>query len=176
VTLVGVVAADLSLNIPDFRSSERTFQLLSQVAGRAGRGSKLGDVVIQTFNPSHIAVTTAQSHDYPAFYEELKLEREQALYPPFVRLVNVVLSGESLTEVSDASHEAAVRIRQGLSKESQILGPANCPLERLHNRWRRHILVKLSGEDPPAKVGEALLGWTGKGVQSIVDVDPYSLM
>jgi primosomal protein N' (replication factor Y) len=176
VTLVGVVAADLSLNIPDFRSSERTFQLLSQVAGRAGRGSKLGDVVIQTFNPSHIAVTTAQSHDYPAFYEELKLEREQALYPPFVRLVNVVLSGESLTEVSDASHEAAVRIRQGLSKESQILGPANCPLERLHNRWRRHILVKLSGEDPPAKVGEALLGWTVKGVQSIVDVDPYSLM
>ena len=176
VTLVGVVAADLSLNIPDFRSSERTFQLLSQVAGRAGRGTMPGEVVIQTFNPTHVSVSTARNHDYTAFYESLKLERSQAQYPPFVRLVNVVFSGESLDAVSEASFEAANLIRPAISKGSQILGPANCPLERLHNRWRRHLLVKLESECSPSIVGEVLQGSSHKGVQVVVDVDPYSLM
>lgn len=176
VTLVGVVAADLSLNIPDFRSSERTFQLLSQVAGRAGRGSRPGEVVIQTFNPQHVSVVTAQTHDFPAFFEDLRNERKAANYPPFVRLVNVIFSGESISTVTQASSDAAARILSALPKTSEVLGPTNCPLERLHNRWRRHLLVKLGKGSSPKLVGEALLGFNVKGVQVVIDVDPYSLM
>lgn len=176
VTLVGVVAADLSLNIPDFRSSERTFQLLSQVAGRAGRGSRPGEVIIQTFNPGHISVTTAQTHDFPAFFEALRTERKQAIYPPFVRLVNVIFSGESISTITQASAESAARITTLLPKGSEVLGPTNCPLERLHNRWRRHLLVKLGKGASPKLIGKALLGFNVKGVQVVIDVDPYSLM
>ncbi|MBC8064543.1 MAG: primosomal protein N', partial [Chlorobia bacterium] len=176
VTLVGVVAADVSLNIPDFRSSERTFQLLSQVAGRAGRGAKPGEVVIQTFNPNHISVLTAQTHDFPAFFEALKTERRLVEYPPFVRLVNVVFSGESLPQVTEASDDAAKMISGVISKRSSVLGPASCPLERLNNRWRRHLLVKLAEDTSPRMVGEALVGFSPKGIQVNIDVDPYSLM
>ncbi len=176
VTLVGVVAADLSLNIPDFRSSERTFQLLSQVAGRAGRGSRPGEVIIQTFNPQHIAVVTAQTHDFPAFFEVLRKERSQAVYPPFARLVNVVFSGESFSAVNQASLDAAQELRSSLSQGAVILGPTNCPLERLHNRWRRHLLVKMDSATGPSNIGDVLLGFAPKGVQVMIDIDPYSLM
>lgn len=176
VTLVGVVAADISLNIPDFRSSERTFQLLSQVAGRAGRGSRLGEVVIQTFNPQHISVLTAQTHNFLEFFEALREERKAAVYPPYIRLVNVILNSDNLHGVIEASIDAANRIAGAISKGSQVLGPANCPLERLNNRWRRHILVKLDRESKPRDVGDALLGFAPKGVQTTIDVDPYSLM
>jgi len=174
VTLVGVIAADVSLNIPDFRASERTFQLLSQVAGRAGRGTRPGEVVIQTFNPDHVAVETARSHSYLTFYEALKTEREEAGYPPFKRLVNIVLSSENRAAVTAASEEARARIAEVPGID--ILGPADCPLERLHNRWRRHLLLKMPPTQSSAPIGEALLGFRPKGVAVVVDVDPYSLM
>jgi primosomal protein N' (replication factor Y) (superfamily II helicase) len=174
VTLVGVIAADVSLNIPDFRSSERTFQLLSQVAGRAGRGIAPGSVVVQTFNPQHTAVVTAQAHDYVAFYDALKLEREAACYPPFRRLVNVILSGESRTAVVDASAEAAARLEA--VPDLEVLGPVDCALERVQNRWRRHLLIKTPPDSSAAPIGDALLGFQPKGVQIVIDVDPYSLM
>ncbi|HJP82876.1 MAG TPA: primosomal protein N', partial [Fimbriimonadaceae bacterium] len=176
VTLVGVVAADISLNIPDFRAGERTFQLLSQVAGRAGRGHLPGKVVIQTFNANHIALQTAQTHDYPAFFESLSQERRVAGYPPFVRLVNVVFTGPDLDAVITTSDEAAARIRRALGDRGEVLGPANCPLERLHNRWRRHALLKLPLDMPPQTVAEPLADLPTKGVQVTIDVDPYSLM
>lgn len=175
VTLVGVIAADVSLNIPDFRSSERTFQLLSQVAGRAGRGSALGSVVIQTFNPDHISVRMAQVHDYVSFYEEIKAERMQAGYPPFRRLINIVLSGESQSQVAAAGEEALHRLRS-IALAGRILGPVDCAVERVQNRWRRHLLIKLPAGASSSRVGEALLDFDPKGVQVVVDVDPYSLM
>ena len=175
VTLVGVIAADVSLNIPDFRSSERTFQLLSQVAGRAGRGTALGSVVIQTFNPNHISVQTAKLHDFVRFYEDIKKERELAGYPPFRRLINIVLSGESRPAVVAAGDEVHHRLRPfGLT--GQILGPVDCAVERVQNRWRRHVLLKLPPNTSSAPIGEALLGYAPKDVQVVVDVDPYSLM
>ncbi len=174
VTLVGVIAADISLNIPDFRSSERTFQLLAQVAGRAGRGTAPGHVVIQTFNPGHLAVVTAQAHDYLRFFEGLREEREVAGYPPFRRLINIVLSGENRKAVLDAGEEVAARL--GSVAGADILGPVDCAVERLQNRWRRHMLVKLDADSSAAPVGEALLGFGVKGVQLLVDVDPYNLM
>jgi len=196
VTLVGVIAADISLNLPDFRSSERTFQLLSQVAGRAGRGAAPGEVVIQTFNPLHVAVMTARTHDYPRFYEALRDEREIAGYPPFRRLINVVLSGESRKAVLDASEEVKARLTEklqtldseirnleepaeGQSKigpKSEILGPVDCAMERLLGRWRRHLLIKLPPEGSVAEVGLALADFKWKGVQLLIDVDPNNLM
>lgn len=174
VTLVGVVAADVTLNLPDFRAGERTFQLLSQVAGRAGRGLKPGKVIIQTFNPEDVSVRTAQTHNYLSFYEQLRAERQAAKYPPFRRLVNIVLSGPSSPAVIAAAHQVGDRLRS--NPDLDVLGPVDCVLERLKERWRQHLLVKLPPDSTPAPVGEALLGFAPKQVQIVVDVDPYSLM
>jgi primosomal protein N' (replication factor Y) len=174
VTLVGVIAADMSLNIPDFRAGERTFQLLSQVSGRAGRGQTPGHVVIQTFNPTHPAVQFAQTHDFVSFYENAMVEREQASYPPFRRLVNVTFSGMSRSRVLEVSAEAAQRLAS--VAEVEVLGPVDCALERLQGRWRRHLLLKLPPDATAKPVGEALLGLGGKDLQVLIDVDPYSLM
>jgi primosomal protein N' (replication factor Y) len=110
-----------------------------------------------------------------AFYEALKEERMSAGYPPFRRLVNVILSGEVRATVVEAGEEALQRLRP-ISLTGQILGPVDCAVERLQNRWRRHLLLKLPPSSSAAPVGEALLGFAPKGVQVIVDVDPYSLM
>ena len=176
VTLVGVIAADVSLNIPDFRSSERTFQLLSQVGGRAGRGQAPGRVFVQTFNPLHPSVITAQKHDFIGMYEALKLERAEAGYPPFKRLVNILLTSEDRSAVVKASEEAGRLISALLPKEADLLGPVDCAVERVQARWRRHLLIKLPAYGTAACIGEALLGFAPKDVQVTVDVDPYTLM
>lgn len=173
VTVVGVIAADTSLGIPDFRASERTFQLLSQVAGRAGRGSRPGRVVIQTFNPLHPAVVCAQEHDFLAFYQSALPEREQAGYPPFRRIVNIVFSGEDYPTVSHASFEAAILVeaRQGI----EVLGPVDAPLARLQNQWRRHIVLKLKPDYNIAELGRLFANFKPKGVRVVIDVDAYGM-
>ena len=173
VTLVGVVAADVSLNIPDFRASERTFQLLTQVAGRAGRGIRAGRVFIQTFNPTHPSVLSSQTHNFIAMLESLKKERQDAGYPPYVRLVNIVLSGENRSAVIRASEEAHQRL---LPTGTDILGPVDCAVERIQNRWRRHLLIKLPFGSSAEPIGHALEGFEPPGVLVVVDVDPYNLM
>jgi primosomal protein N' (replication factor Y) len=171
VTLVGVIAADVSLNLPDFRASERTFQLLCQVAGRAGRGGSNGRVIIQTFNPHHPAVVAAATHDYHSIYESILDERRKFDYPPFGRIVNLVFSGENLQEVTAASQDAAHRLRH-----LNVLGPVNCVLERLQSRWRRHLIVKLRPGESPSEVGRAIEGFAPKDVSWFIDVDANSLM
>ncbi len=174
VTLVGVIAADVSLNIPDFRSSERTYQLLSQVAGRSGRGSSPGTVVIQTFNPQHSSIEASQAHEFLPFYESLKAERSEANYPPFVKLVNVTFSGESATKVR-ASSQRAADLLDTIDKVA-ILGPVDCALERVQGRWRRHLLVKLPPNSVATAIGQTLESLAHPDVQMVIDVDPYSLM
>jgi primosomal protein N' (replication factor Y) len=146
VTLVGVVDADVGINLPDFRASERCYQLLSQVAGRAGRGPKGGRVFIQTRVPDHHAVRCAVSHDYHTF-ARLELDgRVTPAYPPNVRLVNVVFSGK--TEAGTASLATAATtwlhglLRKRPMRGVSIIGPAPCPVERIKNRWRWHVLIK----------------------------------
>jgi primosomal protein N' (replication factor Y) len=173
VTLVGVIAADLSLNIPDFRAAERTYQLLSQVAGRAGRGTLPGRVIIQTFNPTHVAVLAAQKHEYLPMYELVCAERRDAEYPPFRRLINIIFNGEDRPAVTKASQEAAALL---LLEGLDVRGPADCPLERLQGRWRRHLLVKLPREGSVTRVGVALRDFSRAGVSVTIDVDAYSLM
>lgn len=172
VTLVGVIAADLSLNIPDFRASERTFQLLSQVAGRAGRGKAPGHVVIQTFNPDHVALVCAQTHAYLPFFEAVRVEREEAHYPPYTRLVNIVVSGPRLDRVKQCADEA-LELLEGI--DGIVLGPADCPIERLVGDWRRHLLVKLAPEADMAAL-QPLVDYRPKDVRVTIDVDPYSMM
>lgn len=175
VTVVGVIAADISLNIPDFRASERTFQLLSQVAGRAGRGIHPGEVVIQTLSPHHVAVEAAKEHDYLGFYTSLIDERREAHYPPFRRLVNVLITGEKRESVVGIAALAAGRISRALPT-AEVLGPADCPLERVQNMWRRHILVKMAPSSDPAPVAAAIEGLEDRGTRIMIDVDPYSLL
>jgi primosomal protein N' (replication factor Y) len=175
VTVVGVIAADISLNIPDFRASERTYQLLSQVAGRAGRGSVPGSVVIQTFNPEHPAIVAAQTHDYLPFYELIKLERLEVGYPPFKRLVNVLLSGEDQSSVTSATEHAARLIRERCPNV-EVLGPVDCAVQRTFGKWRRHVLIKLEPGASAQPIGRALSEYEPSEIKIVIDVDPYTMM
>lgn len=146
VTLVGVINADTGINLPDFRATERTFQLLTQVAGRAGRGPKGGEVFIQTALPQHYAVICATDHDFVGFAERELESRRQPSYPPHCRLVNVVVSGTEETPVQEAA-EAAAAWLSGLVEargvaDVTLVGPAPCPIDRLRGRWRWHLLVR----------------------------------
>lgn len=174
VTLVGVVLADVSLNIPDFRASERTFQLLSQVAGRAGRGTAPGHVIIQTFNPRHFAVECARTHDFLSFYQREIEDRRQAVYPPFVRLINIGFTGESKSEVDIVSKNAAAALVP--LPDLTVLGPVDCAIEKIQRRWRRHLLIKVATDRNLEDIGEAVRPLSTKTVSVIVDVDPYSLV
>ncbi|MFM9871921.1 MAG: primosomal protein N' [Fimbriimonadaceae bacterium] len=175
VTLVGVIAADISLGIPDFRASERTFQLLSQVAGRAGRGKRAGRVVIQTLSPEHPAVKMAQLHDYESFYASLIEERQAALYPPFTRLVNVVFTGPNQDEVYQISAIGGQKLKLALP-DATVLGPVDCPLSKLSNLYRRHVLIKLLPGADVMPISVALEGLNVKGSRVTMDVDPYNLV
>jgi primosomal protein N' (replication factor Y) (superfamily II helicase) len=175
VTLVGVIAADISLGIPDFRASERTFQLLSQVAGRAGRGMRAGRVVIQTLSPEHPAVKMAQLHDYESFYASLIQEREEAQYPPFTRLVNVIFTGPDQDEVYQISAIGGQKLKAALA-DATVLGPVDCPLSKLSNLFRRHVLIKLAPGADVMRISKALDGLNLKGSRVTMDVDPYNLV
>jgi primosomal protein N' (replication factor Y) len=180
VTLVGVVDADTGLHLPDFRSAERTFQLLAQVAGRAGRGPRGGRVLVQTRQPSHYALQFAAQHDPDGFLAEEVGRRGAPPYPPTTALANLVISGESEAAVS----KEAVRVadwctglitRFGLPLE--ILGPAPCPLVRIKDRWRYHVLVRGVSEEIGKLVRYAAPRITGaKEVRVVIDRDPVSLL
>jgi len=182
VTLVGIVLADTGLGMPDFRAGERTFQLISQVTGRAGRGEKPGRVIIQTFQPEHYSIIMARNHDYSGMYKrEIEL-RKSLGYPPFSRLANVKIEGEENTYVQDAALSLA-RLARKFQKgsEPEILGPAPAPLTRIRDKYRWQLLIKgknlevlhaflhrLEGEIPA-------LSRAGK-VKIAIDVDPEYMM
>lgn len=156
VTLVGVVNADVGMNLPDFRASERSFQLVTQVAGRAGRGPKGGEVLVQTAMPTHYAIESALSHDYVGFAERELRERLMPTYPPHCRLANVVVSGTVEEAVQEAVEAMAEWVRDELRhrsiQEVEVVGPAPCPIDRIRGRWRWHFLLR-SG-------AARALGWT----------------
>ncbi|GAB4344093.1 MAG: primosomal protein N' [Candidatus Abyssubacteria bacterium] len=145
VTLVGVVLADVALNLPDFRSAERTFQLLMQVAGRSGRSYRGGEVIIQTYNPAHYAIQMAKRHDYAGFYrEEMKLRRQLG-YPPYRRLLNVLIDSSSQKDAQQAIR-SLVQIpkkaeEQDPTRSLAVLGPSSAPLAKLKGRYRFRFLV-----------------------------------
>lgn len=144
VTLVGVVSADATLNLPDYRGAERGFQLMSQVLGRAGRGGAPGRVIIQTFNPEHYAVQRAASHDYEGFYDDETSFRNETGYPPFAFLAGLHFSGNSAQEVERGATAAAVLLRslRAQAGRVEVLGPCVSPLAKIRGKYRWQILLK----------------------------------
>jgi primosomal protein N' (replication factor Y) len=180
VTLVGVVDADTGLYLPDFRSAERTFQLLAQVAGRAGRGPKGGRVLVQTRHPAHHALSWAQKHDAEAFLQQERQIREDPPYPPSTSLVNFLITGP---EESDVGLRAAAladwcsALVERHSLPISVLGPAPCPLVRIKDRWRWHVLIKGPSEELGRVVRYAAPRFRGKGsTRIVIDRDPVSLL
>lgn len=178
VTLVGVIAADITLNLPDFRAGERTYQLLEQVAGRAGRGDKEGAVVVQTYWPDHPAIRAAAAHDPSLFYVEERALRRELGYPPYGRLANLIVRGRSHKGVADTASQLASVLREIVAPEWGILGPSPCPLARLKGIHRWHVLLKApEAADISSPVAEALRKLRPAADVSVgPDIDPVDLL
>ncbi len=181
VTLVGVVNADVGMHLPDFRATERTFQLLSQVAGRAGRGKLGGEVLIQTALPEHYAIQAALAHDYLAFATRELEERRHPAYPPMVRLINVVVSSPVAEDAAGNAEAAARWLRAHVISGTPVdlTGPAPSPIERLHGRWRWHFLlrsVSVKALGTSAKRLQAEFRTRGTDVRIVIDRDPSALL
>ncbi len=173
VTLVGVVTADTALCLPDFRASERTFQLLTQVAGRAGRSILGGKVIVQTYAPQHFCIQAASRHDYEGFYrQELEFRRQQR-YPPFSRLVRLLFTHISARKCEAESEKLQQLLYSTIARlgiaDMDIVGPAPCFIERIRGRYRWQIVLR--GPAPATLLAnlQLPLGWQ-------VDVDPVSLL
>lgn len=183
VTLVGVVNADVGLNLPDFRATERTFQLLEQVAGRAGRGADPGEVLVQTARPRHFALRCAAAHDYEGFAARELEDRREPGYPPHRRLANVVLSGPREEPVAEAADELAEWMRRLIADRAlagiEVVGPAPCPIDRLRDRWRWHFLIKSDGPGTLGAVLRFLAERKGRSDERLrveIDRDPEALL
>jgi len=184
VTLVGVLSADMSLDLPDFRASEKTFARLLQVAGRSGRAEVPGEVLIQTFYPESDVIHDAARQDYRAFYEREIESRKSLAYPPFTRIINFILATTDEKKLEEAALCFAGQVREKAADSSlsiQLLGPAPCPLYYLRGKYRRHLLVKTR---QAIKIVRMLVGWEASSanlglpssVRLIVDVDADDMM
>ena len=181
VTLVGVVDADVGLNLPDFRSAEKTFQLITQAAGRAGRGDAAGEVVIQTLNPGHYSLRHSMTHDYDGFYREEIVYRTELGYPPVRRMIKVELRSADEKIAGEAAVAARNRIRSLLKgKETTLLGPAPSPLARVRGRYRFQLLLLSPRREVirmlAAEARKIVEEKFGRKCRVIVDVDPVNLM
>ena len=181
ITLVGVLSADTMLNLPDFRSSEKTFQLLTQVSGRAGRHKLPGEVVIQTYTPEHYSVELAGTQDYDRFYQQEMQIRKVHQYPPFYYLSLVTVSHEELMKVVSVTEKIAKFISSRLTNEAVVLGPVASPIPRINDRYRYQCLIKYKKEPELKNALKSILDHyqqeTGTGALQIsVDLNPYILM
>ena len=178
VTLVGVINADIGLHLPDFRSCERTFQLLAQVAGRAGRGHLPGEVVIQTYVPDHYVVRAAVVHDYKGFVQRELKARRDPLYPPHLRMARVLVSSPVQEEALAAAEALGAWLRKGGCPPPEVMGPAPAPIERLHGRFRWHVLLRGSVADVGRALRSVAARFRAKGadVRISLDRDPLQLM
>ena len=184
VTLVGALLADLSLNIPDFRAAERTFQLLSQVAGRCGRGDEPGTVIVQTYAPDHYTIQHLIDHDYRGFFAA-EIEFRRALgYPPFSRLVHIRVEGADAREIETTAKKLAAALRAKLDRDPKqrqqidVLGPAPAPIHKLRNCYRWQLLLKgrqISTLQTLAVEARLLLPRSPR-FRLHIDVDPYSML
>jgi primosomal protein N' (replication factor Y) (superfamily II helicase) len=177
VTLVGVINADVSLNMPDFRASERAFQLLMQVSGRAGRGERPGRVIVQTFSPDHPAIQFAMRHDFHGFMELELADRRDFDYPPYGRLARILAEGTDKNAVEDRLEAIVAKVRQSVNPEQvRVLGPAEAPIARIKTRYRRHAVIKAPKVTLLQQALRAVDRGRTKGVTITVDVDPVALL
>ncbi len=182
ITLVGVLCADLTLSLPDFRASERTFQLLAQVAGRAGRGKDPGHVIMQTFSPDHFTIKAARSQDYLEFFNQETPFRKALMYPPFSRMVQLKISGKNAEKTRDHAQLVADILERfnGQEPKAQILGPIEAAIQKISSRFRWQILIKGPSSGNISRMVSAMVRDPAiqkvKSVSISIDVDPYSLM
>jgi len=185
VTLVGVVNADVGLHIPDFRSAERTFQLLSQVAGRAGRGPQGGRVLVQTFTPEHPAIALAATHDYAGFVTAELTHRRQHNYPPYQRLARIIVRSrdqQAAAAFADRLAEAFQSTLQAMSQQTpsevRVLGPAEAPVFRLKGFYRYHFQLQSPSSATLHQLLRAVLPAqrTPTGVEFTLDIDPFNML
>ncbi|UII57364.1 primosomal protein N' [Cytobacillus spongiae] len=181
ITLVGVLSADTMLHLPDFRSSEKTFQLLTQVSGRAGRHEKEGEVVIQTYTPEHYSVDLAREQDYNEFFQKEMLIRKTHKYPPYYYVCLITINHEDLLKVVSTTEKITNYVKSRLSNESIVLGPVSSPIPRIKNRYRYQCLIKYKREPELGKVLKTVLDHyqqetASNGLQISVDVNPFILM
>lgn len=190
VTLVGIIAADITLNIPDFKASERTFQLLTQVGGRAGRGEYEGKVILQTYEPEHYSILTAKTHDYISFYNKEIYIRKEFNYPPFTDIINIIISGENEKDTYDVSSFIAEEIRQEVFKETNsqelketIAEPMEAPIYRIKGKYRRQIMIKVRKSD--VSIVTKAIEWVYKrnreknnykNLNISIDINPVSII
>jgi primosomal protein N' (replication factor Y) len=186
VTLVGVVNADVGLHIPDFRSAERTFQLLSQVAGRAGRGARGGRVLVQTFNPEHPSIRLAADHDYEAFVDKELAHRRTHNYPPYHRLVRLIIRSREQEAAAGFAERLAAAFQAALARLDpteplaapiRVLGPAEAPVFRLKGHYRFHFQLQSTSAAALHQLLRAVLPMArpAAGVEFTVDVDPLNM-
>jgi primosomal protein N' (replication factor Y) (superfamily II helicase) len=177
VTLVGVVSADLGLGLADFRAAERTFQLLTQVAGRAGRGAAAGEAIIQTIHPDHYSIRLACRQDYDGFLAEELRYRTAMRYPPAVGLVNVVVRGRTFAQVMQDAGDLALRLQRDPAGTFAVLGPAPAPLARLRGEYRAQMFLKTRARAATkAALTAALDALPELRRRVVIDVDPIGLL
>ncbi len=181
ITLVGVLSADTMLHLPDFRSSEKTFQLLTQVSGRAGRHELPGEVVIQTYSPEHYSIELAGDQDFDQFYAKEMMMRKIHQYPPFYYLAMVTVSHEELMKVVSVTEKITRYLRSRLSNKAVVLGPAASPIPRIKDRYRYQCLIKYKREPELKNALKHISNLsfedkTKDGLQISIDLNPYILM
>jgi primosomal protein N' (replication factor Y) len=178
VTLVGIINADLALHLPDFRAGERTFQLLTQVAGRAGRGEAPGEVFVQTYTPFSPSIQFARHHDFAGYFEQELGFREQCNFPPLTHALLITLRSEHETHASFSAETLARRLRESLPNEYNIGEPAPAPLEKLQGQYRFHILLRGGAIVRLSRLIRETLDKLPfpEEVTVVVDVDPYQLL
>lgn len=183
VTLVGVISADASFNLPDFRASERGFQLLTQVAGRAGRGEFAGKVLFQTYNPDFYALASAKEQNYSEFYETEIAAREEFDYPPYSQIIRLVLSSQNNFRAEKSAQEIALRLctmieKFGISERLEVLGPTPCVIERLNSQYRFQILIKNKLDEKGHQFISSFLNkiTLPKDIKMVIDVDPLDIL
>jgi primosomal protein N' (replication factor Y) len=178
--LVGVVGADSALGLPDFRAAERTFQLLTQVAGRAGRGQSPGKVILQTYFQDHYAVQYAARHDFAGFYDKELRFRSWMHYPPYSALANVLVRSNKLDEALEWSGTLGKWFEQNRHEGVRVLGPATAPIMRLKRDYRYHFVLKSPSREKLNRTLRAMLAYAAQRkiprTQVIVDVDALWLM
>lgn len=183
VTLVGVISADMMLNLEDFRSTEKTFQLLTQVAGRAGRAKKAGRVIIQTYEIDNFSIQSARTQNYKDFYKQEILLREQLRYPPFCDIVSVMISGKELEKVKQYSKESEERLRKSIPESRTDIVFYNtipAPVSKINSRYRWRIIIKCNIDaeirNILKEVTDSLQTECTKWCNIGVDVNPVSFM
>ncbi len=181
VTLVGVITADTSLNLPDFRSGERTFQMIAQVAGRSGRASKKGRVIVQTYSPEHYSIEYARYHDYKGFYEQEIMLRKELGYPPFSCIASIIISGTIENEVIKYANEISQFLDEKIGQQDNVekLGPTAAAISRIKNRYRWQIVIKSKSEDTIRAILRDLSENCGEGQSNAsisMDLNPQSMI